>query len=187
MTPRRSRPSPTTRTRLSRKMPSLLALCAWCFLTWVLLTWTRTPEQLAFGAGVALAVSIGLVPLGQVFGPWWFLTPRRLVAALRLVVVNGARVVVANVKLSARIWSPRRPLSSGMIVVATHERTEGGLAAVGLISSLVVDNQIVDLDRRARHLQYHAVAVPEGSRRTARARVNGPVEDVLQPLEGRRD
>jgi multicomponent Na+:H+ antiporter subunit E len=74
-----------------------------------------------------------------------------------------------------------------MIIVATHERSDGGLAAVGLISSLVVDNQIVDLDRRARHLQYHAVAVPDGSRRAARTHVNGPVEDLLHPLEDRRD
>lgn len=168
-------------------LATVIALFTWCFLTWVVLTWTLTVEQIAFGAALALVAAVVLAPLGPAYGPWWFFTPRRFLAALRLAAETAGRVVMANVRLSARIWSPRRPLSSGMIVVATHERSDGGLTAVGLISSLVVDNQIVDLDRRARHLQYHAVAVPEGSRRAARNQVNGPVEDLLQPLEGRRD
>lgn len=168
-------------------LATLAGLFAWSFLTWVILTWTLTAEQLAFGAAIAAVVALALAPLGRAHGPWWFLTPHRLAAALWLMAVTAGRVVVANVKLSARIWRPSRPLSSGMIVVATHERSDGGLAAVGLISSLVVENQIVDLDRRARHLQYHAVAVPGGSRRAARDQVNGPVEDLLKPLEERHD
>ena len=168
-------------------LATVAALSAWSFVVWVIVTLTLTAEQLIFGAVLAVVTAIALAPLGTAHGPWWFLTPRRFLGTLRLVFVTAARVVVANIKLSARIWSPRRPLSSGMIVVATHERTGGGLTAVGLISSLVVDNQIVDLDRRARHLQYHSVAVPEGSRQAARQVVNGPVESLLEPLEGRND
>ena len=58
---------------------------------------------------------------------------------------------------------------------------------MGLISSLIVDNQIVDLDRRHHLLQYHAVAVPEGGPAKRRAAINGPVERMLKPLldEGR--
>ena len=47
-----------------------------------------------------------------------------------------------------------------MVIVPTTESSDGGLAAVGLITSLIVDNQIVDLDRATHRLQYHAVAVP---------------------------
>lgn len=174
----------TTRRRPSR-LGTYLALAAWAYLAWVVLTWTLTLEQLVTGAVVAAAVAAALAPLGPARGPWWFLYPRRLARTAWLVVVTAGRILMANLELSARIWSPRRPLSSGMIVVATHERTDGGLAAVGLISSLVVDNQIVDLDRRSRHLQFHAVSVPEGSRRSARDEVNGPVERLLAPLEDR--
>lgn len=166
---------------------TVVALSAWSFVAWVILTWTLTLEQIVFGAAVAVAVAVALSPLGPAVGPWWFLTPPRLLATLRLLLETTVRVIVANVKLSARIWSPRRPLASGMIIVATHEHTDGGLAAVGLISSLVVDNQIVDIDRGTRHLQYHAVSVPEGSRRVARQHVNGPVEDMLKALESRDD
>jgi multicomponent Na+:H+ antiporter subunit E len=69
-----------------------------------------------------------------------------------------------------------------MVIVPTEERTDGGLAAVGLISSLIVDNQITDIDRGHHLLQYHAVSVPEGDRQDARAAVNGPIERLLEPL-----
>jgi hypothetical protein len=49
-----------------------------------------------------------------------------------------------------------------------------------------VDNQLADLDARARELQYHAVAVPDGDAEQAREQINGPVEDLLRPFHDRR-
>jgi multicomponent Na+:H+ antiporter subunit E len=69
-----------------------------------------------------------------------------------------------------------------MVVVPTHERSDLGLTTVGLVTSLIVDNQIVDLDRRRHELQYHAVAVPEGGPEAAREEINAPVERCLEGL-----
>jgi multicomponent Na+:H+ antiporter subunit E len=157
-------------------------LFCWAFGVWVLLTWTLTAEQLIFGALVALVVALALAPLGNVAGPWRLLRPRALAGGIRLVIATAGRVFLANLRLSRRIWDPRRPLSSGMVITPTRERADWGLTAVGLISSLIVDNQIVDLDRRAHELQYHAVAVPEGGPEHVREQVNGPVEDLLKPF-----
>lgn len=165
-------------------MRRIVALAAWAYLMWVLLTWTLTLEQLLFGAVIAILVAVALAPLGDVLGPWWFVRPSRAVATVRLLLAAAVRIVVANVKLAARIWSPRRPLSSGMVVVPTQARGEGGVAAVGIVSSLIVDNQITDIDRRRHQLQYHAVAVPPPNPQAARRAINGPVEDLLAPLEG---
>ncbi len=95
-------------------------------------------------------------------------------------------IVVANLKLSRLILTPSLPLRSGMVIVPTAARSDGGLAAVGLITSLIVDNQIVDVDRARHLLQYHAVCVPEGGREQAREAINGPVERMLEPLTGGR-
>lgn len=161
----------------------IVALSCWCLVAWILVTWTRTLEQMAFGAVIAVAVAVGLATMGPVAPPWRVLAPRRLAGGLRLLVGALGRILVANVGLAARIWNPRRPLASGMIIVPTEERSEGGLAAVGLITSLIVENQIVDIDRSRHLLQYHAVSVPEGGREDARREVNGPVEDLLAPIE----
>ena len=56
----------------------VLPLFCWSYAIWVLLTWTRTAEQLLFGAGIAAAVAVGLAPLGEVARPWRLLTPRKV-------------------------------------------------------------------------------------------------------------
>jgi multicomponent Na+:H+ antiporter subunit E len=163
-----------------------VALGVWAFAAWVLLTWTPfTWETEALGLATSLVVAHVLAPFGEVARPWLLADPRRLVAIARLFAGTLRGIVVANLKLARLIWTPSLPVRSGMVIVPTAERTDGGLAAVGLISSLVVDNQIVDVDRRLHLLQYHAISVPEGGRERARAAINGPVEQLLEPLTRR--
>jgi multicomponent Na+:H+ antiporter subunit E len=161
------------------------ALSCWAFGAWVVLTWTRTLEQLLFGAAIALAVAVALAPLGRVAGPWQLLTPRRLAAAAAVLLLTARSIVAANLRLARIIWDPRLPLRSGMVVVPTREHSDAGLTAVGLITSLIVDNQLVDLDRSAAQLQYHAVQVPGGGPEEAREEINGPVERQLAGFRGR--
>jgi multicomponent Na+:H+ antiporter subunit E len=164
----------------------VIALLCWAFGIWVLLTWTLSWEQMLFGAGIAAVVAVALAPLGEVAGPWRLLAPRRLAAIAVLFAVAARRIVLANLRLSWLIWNPRRPLRSGMVIVPTSQRSAGGLTAVGLITSLIVDNQLVDLDRSRAELQYHAVEVPEGGPDRRREAINGPVEDLLKAFGPRR-
>jgi multicomponent Na+:H+ antiporter subunit E len=156
-----------------------VGLAAWCLVVWVLVTWTATVEQAAFGIAVSVAVAALLAPLGPVAPPWPLLAPATAKAAAGLLVTSLGRIAVANVRLAARVWSPRRPLRSGMVIVPTAQRSELGLTIVGLVTSAVVDNQLVDLDRRRSELVYHAVSVPDGEPARARALINGPVERFL--------
>jgi multicomponent Na+:H+ antiporter subunit E len=148
-------------------------LTVWAYAVWLFLTWTATAEQLIFGLLLAIATGVAMAPLGEVVAPWRLLDPRRAWAIGRLVGYGLTHIAWANVGLARRIWAPSRPLRSGMVVVPTIARTDGELAAAGLISSLIVDNQIVDLDRSEHELQYHVVAVPRGDRAEA---INAPVE-----------
>jgi multicomponent Na+:H+ antiporter subunit E len=160
-----------------------IALGIWSFAVWLVLTWMFTFEQLAFGAAAAVAVAVAIAPLGPVARPWLVTDPRRLFAGLRLARFVIAQMVAANLRLARRVWSPRLSLRSGMVIAPTAERSEGGLTAVGLLTSLIVENQLVDVDRRRHLLQYHAVTVPEGGAREA---INGPIERLLAPIVGAR-
>lgn len=164
-----------------------VALFCWAFLVWVLLTWTLTTEQLVFGAVVAAAVAVSLAALGPVPGPWQLLHPRRLAGLVVLLAVTAARVLVSNLRLARRIWAPGRPLSSGMVVATTSGRGPGWLTALGLMTSVVVDNQLVDLDASRGELQYHAVDVPAGGRDGATRAITGPAGRLLAPLTGSPD
>jgi multicomponent Na+:H+ antiporter subunit E len=164
----------------------LAGLWCWCYLVWVLLTWTLTVEQQVYGACIAAAVALALAPLGEVAGPWRLLRPRALAGGAWLLLSAAGRILLANLELSRRIWDPRRPLASGMVITPTRERTDWGLAAAGVISSLIVDNQITDLDAHAHEFQYHAVMVPDGGKEKAYQEINGPVEDLLEPFRPRK-
>lgn len=157
-------------------------LAVWAFAVWLLLTWTVTAEQLAFGAGLAVAVGLALCPIGEVARPWRLADPRVLAALAGLLVTSLARVVRANVALAARIWAPSRPLRSGMVIVPTSARGTAEVGGTGLITSLIVDNQIVDVDVKRMEMQYHAVAVPPGDAAKKSESINAPTERWLARL-----
>ena len=156
-------------------------LVCWCLLAWVLLTWTATTEVLVTGLTVAVVCAMALTPLGPVAPPWRALRPSRTVPLLRLAGTLAVRMVRANVVMAARIWSRRPPPRTGMVVVPTQARDGGRLGAVGLLTSLVVDNQVVDVDRSSDTLLYHCLDVPEGDRSAA---VNGPLEQRILAVGG---
>lgn len=156
----------------------MLALFPWCFLVWVVLTWTLTVEQMVFGVLAATLVTTGLTPRRRVAGPWLMLLPRNLAVFGQLLALVAARVVVANVHLASMVWRPRIPVRSGMVVVPTRMESPGALTVVGLLSSLIVMNQIVDVDREGGQLQYHTVDAP-GDTDEAYDTMNGPIERIL--------
>lgn len=162
-----------------------LALFIWSYLGWLILTWTKTAEQLTFGAVASGLVALALLPLGPMLEPWRLLDLRRLVVLGRVAGHVLIHLVAANMSLSRRIWLPSRPLRPGMVIVPTSTSSDAGLTAVGLLTSLVVDNQIIDLDRGAQELQYHAVWSTTDDREANRRKINGPLEDLLSRLVGR--
>jgi multicomponent Na+:H+ antiporter subunit E len=165
-------------------MRRVVAMFCWAFLVWVLLTWTSMAETVVVGVLVAAAVAVALAPLGDVIRPWLVLDPRRLALLARLGVVAACRVAAANVRLALRVWAPSRPLRSGMVVAATRESSPCGLTTVGLLTSVIVDSQLVDVDRFGHRLHYHAVAVPDGDPERVRDAINGPIERLVARLDG---
>lgn len=158
------------------RLRSAAALAVWAFGVWLLLTWTATAEQLIFGAVLALLIAGAMAGLGPVAAPWSVLRPRVLLGVPALALRCAGRIVRANLVLAVRIWSPSLRLRSGMVVVPTEMHTDGELAATGLLTSLIVDNQIVDVDRTRNVLQYHAVSVPSGTADEKAESINAPVE-----------
>ena len=67
-----------------------------------------------------------------------------------------------------------------MLIVPTMARSEGAMTAVGLITSVIVDNQLVDLDDDRHELQYHAVWIELEEPNENRDRINGLIEERIQ-------
>ncbi len=91
------------------------------------------------------------------------------------------RIVRANVGLARRVWSPSLPLRSGMVVFPTEMKSDGAVTAVALVSSVIVDNQLVDLE--PGRVQYHAVWVDSTDPDEIYETINGPLERLVKPLD----
>jgi multicomponent Na+:H+ antiporter subunit E len=166
---------------LAGKSLQVLALALWSGIAWAVLTWTATVEQAAYGVATCIGVAVVLSPLGPVARPWRLLRPRRLVRLAAVAATSAGRILVANVVLARRVWSPSLPIRTGMLVVPTDLRTDGGVTAVGLLGSVIVDHQLVDL--KPGRLQYHAVWVASEDPTEARERINGRLERLLRQFE----
>ncbi|WP_433089203.1 Na+/H+ antiporter subunit E [Dactylosporangium sp. CA-052675] len=148
----------------------MTALFCWCEVTWTLLSFTATVEQIAVGVAVSLTAALACAPLGPVAGPWRLLRPRRLGPLLALAASVAARAVAANLRLTRMIWSRRRP-ASAMVTVPTSARSDAEVTAVGLLTSIIVNSQLVDVDRDRHRLRYHTAEAGAG-----RDDINGPIE-----------
>jgi multisubunit Na+/H+ antiporter MnhE subunit len=71
-------------------------------------------------------VAVTLAPLGPVAGPWAVLHLRRAFAVARLAWYVGRQMARANLAMSRRIWTPRMPLRSGMVVLPTRSAARAG-------------------------------------------------------------
>ncbi len=156
------------------------ALFWWAYLIWTILSWTLSVEQIVVGVALSALTALVCARLGPVAGPWLLLRPRRLAGLARLAGVVVVRVVRANLVLTWRIWSPRIPLRSGMVIVPTRVAGDGAITTVGLLTSVIVDSQLVDLDRQRGELQYHGVWIDSTEAERNRDRINGPIEDRLR-------
>jgi multicomponent Na+:H+ antiporter subunit E len=158
-----------------------LALLGWSFAAWLLLSGTTTRDSMLAGLVVAGLVAAALAPLGTVVGPWTFVSPSRIGPQLRLAGRVLVGITAANLELVRRTWAwPRPDVTPGMVIVPTRARTDAELTAVGTLTSLVVDNQFVDVDRSTHELLFHCIAVPSGGPEERREQISAAVEqDVL--------
>jgi multicomponent Na+:H+ antiporter subunit E len=113
--------------------------------------------------------------------PWKLADPRRLARVVAVAATSLVRIVSANVELARRVWSPSLPIRTGMLVIPTDMRSDGAVFTVGVLGSVIVDHQLVDLE--PGRLQYHALWVASEDPEEARERINGPVERLIRPLD----
>lgn len=151
-----------------------------------MLSWTASVEHIAYGAVASVLAAVAISPLGPAARPWLLADVRRLGRILALAGTSLVRIVRANVVLARRVWSPSLPLRSGMLVFPTEMKSDGAVSAVALVSSVIVDNQLVDLE--PGRFQYHAVWVDSPDPAEAYEAINGPLERLVRPLDpGRAD
>jgi multicomponent Na+:H+ antiporter subunit E len=139
-----------------------------------------------YGAAASVFAAVAISPLGRAARPWLLLDVRRLGRLVALAASCLVRIVGANVALARRVWSPSLPLRSGMVVFPTEMKSDGAVCGVALVSSVIVDNQLVDIE--PGRFQYHAIWIDSTDTDDVYEAINGPLERLVKPLDpGRPD
>ncbi len=167
--------------RLAPRWRRVIACALWAGAAWTVLSWTASLEHVLYGAIVSVLAAAAVAPLGPAVRPWLLFDVRRLARVVALAATSLLRIVRANAGLARRVWSPSLPLRSGMLVFPTKTKSDVTLTAVALVSSVIVDNQLVDLE--PGRVQYHAIWVESTDPEEAYEAINGPLERLLLPLD----
>lgn len=118
-----------------------LALAVLLILVWVFLWGSASPANLLSGAAI-VAVLFVAYPIEADVGP----KTVRLVPLLRLAASFLGSVVVANVLVSAAVFSPHRAIRQGVIKVAMHTDDPAIITLVTNFTALTPGSVVVHID-----------------------------------------
>lgn len=120
-----------------------LSLAVLLILVWVFLWGSASPANLLSGAAI-VAVLFVAYPIEADVGP----TTVRLVPLLRLAASFLGSVVVANVLVSAAVFSPHRSIRQGVIKVAMRTDDPAIITVVTNFTALTPGSVVVHIDDR---------------------------------------
>ena len=154
---------------------------AFCFVVWLLLTWSLGMAELIIGAAVALLVA---AVVGDLFpdGPRHWYNPVRVFWALVYLPVFFWYVIEANLDVAYRIVHPERPIRPGIVKVQTALKSE--VAKTFLANSITLTPGTLSVDIAGQTLYVHWINIrpDEAERERETARIVGRFEGMLRRI-----
>jgi multicomponent Na+:H+ antiporter subunit E len=129
------------------------------FATWMLLTGSFVAADLAWGIGASLIVARVSYRFAAIDVPWWITSPRRWIALFQLAAEFIRQLVVQNVTLSIRVFSPRMRIRPGIVAVPVELKNDASLTVLGSLMSLTPDTVTMDIDQKHGLVYVHWIDV----------------------------
>ncbi len=157
---------------------AMLVVLLW--LTWLVLTGSTDPQELAVGAGAALLVAAlrGVEPCK--IGGARFLQPRRLLYAAAYIPYMVYAIVRANLDVARRVVDPRLPIRPGIVKVRTRLRNP--MARMVLANSITLTPGTLTVDIQDEDLFIHWVDVETGDVEQATRDIAAGFERFLEVI-----
>jgi multicomponent Na+:H+ antiporter subunit E len=126
---------------------------------WLLLTGSFAPVDLLWGVIVCLSVTVLTFRFVAFGAPEWMLQPRRWWAFLLLLGEFIRQIVVQNVTLAWRVFSPRIPIKPGIVAVPFNARRDVPATILSSLMTLTPDTVLVDIDQVKGIMYIHWIDV----------------------------
>jgi multicomponent Na+:H+ antiporter subunit E len=130
-----------------------------CMVLWLLLTGSFAPVDLLWGVIVCLSVTVLTFRFVAFGAPEWMLQPRRWWAFLLLLGEFIRQIVVQNVTLAWRVFSPRIPIKPGIVAVPFNARRDVPATILSSLMTLTPDTVLVDIDQVKGIMYIHWIDV----------------------------
>lgn len=154
---------------------TLVVACA----TWLLLTGSLAPLDLAWGLIVSLVVAAFAYRFAAIGLPGWFWSAGRWLALGALLVEFTRQLVVQNVTLAARVLRSGLPVRPGIVAVPTALVDDTALTLLGSLVTLTPDTIVLDIDQRRGILYVHWIDVKTTDPLKAREMISASLEDKI--------
>lgn len=149
------------------------------FLTWMVLTGSFALIDVLWG----LVVSTIVARLSYRFVvfelPHWVIHPRRWLYFLDVLIEFIRQMLVQNVTLSIRVFSPDMSIRPGIVAVPTKLRGDVNLTILGSLISLTPDTVTLDIDPADGMVYIHWIDVQSTDQETARRLLVADLEDRI--------
>jgi multicomponent Na+:H+ antiporter subunit E len=130
-----------------------------CAVLWLILTGSTAPVDLLWGTVVCTGVTTLTYRFTAFGAPRWMQRPGGWWALLRLLAEFVRQLLVQNITLSWRVFSPRMPIKPGIVAVPFKIRGDVPLTILTSLMTLTPDTLVVDIDQQKNIMYIHWIDV----------------------------
>lgn len=166
------------------KVPAVISTFCLCFLFWVLLTWSFTPQEMIAGAVVSLAAALFTSGFFIHENAFRLANPVRFGALVAYVFIFLGELIKANLDVARRCFGGCREVNPGIVKVPVE--LEGDYAQAMLANSITLTPGTITLDiaeQDGKTWYYiHWIDVAETDREKAGKIIKGRLENGIRRI-----
>ena len=166
------------------KVPAVISTFCLCFLFWVLLTWSFTPQEMIAGAVVSLAAALFTSGFFIHENAFRLANPVRFGALVAYVFIFLGELIKANLDVARRCFGGCKEVNPGIVKVPVE--LEGDYAQAMLANSITLTPGTITLDiaeQDGKTWYYiHWIDVAETDREKAGKIIKGRLENGIRRI-----
>lgn len=166
------------------KFNSIFSTFIFCYLFWVVFTWTFTSQELITGAIVSLLVATLTSGFFIHEDANYLFNPAKFLNLVLYIFIFLKELWKANVDVAKRALSPSLPVNPGIVKVPTEVKSEYGLSMLANSITLTpgtITMEITEEDNK-NYYYIHWIDVSEKDRTKAGEAIKGTLENWVRRI-----
>ena len=166
------------------KVPAVISTFCLCFLFWVLLTWSFTPQEMIAGAVVSLAAALFTSGFFIHENAFRLANPVRFGALIAYVFIFLGELVKANLDVARRVFGGCKDVNPGIVKVPVNLKGDYAQAMLANSITLTPGTITMDIAEQGGQTYYyiHWIDVSDPDREKAGKLIKGSLEKGIRRI-----